>query len=61
MDNPETKEQNIGMVRLNPSRLLSGDIPRLGVRKQYGRVGECYKKVFGFVSAHIKIWFCEIY
>lgn len=29
MDNPETKEQNLGMARLNPLRLLKGDVPRL--------------------------------
>lgn len=29
MDNPETKEQNLDMARLNPLRLLKGDVPRL--------------------------------
>lgn len=29
MDNPETKEQNLGMAKLNPLRLLKGDVPRL--------------------------------
>ena len=29
MDNPETKEQNLGMARLNPLHLLKGDVPRL--------------------------------
>ena len=29
MDNPESKEQNQSMAKLNPFRLLSGDVPRL--------------------------------
>ena len=29
MDNPETKEQNLDMAKLNPLRLLKGDVPRL--------------------------------
>lgn len=29
MDNPETKELNLDMARLNPLCLLKGDVPRL--------------------------------
>ena len=29
MDNPDTKEQNLGMAKMNPLRLLQGDAPRL--------------------------------
>ena len=29
MDNPSTKEQNLSLVKINPQRLLKGDVPRL--------------------------------
>lgn len=29
MDVPEKKQQNIAMAKLNPSRLLAGNVPRL--------------------------------
>lgn len=35
MDNPETKEQNLDMTRLNPLRLLKGDVHRLRRSSRY--------------------------
>ena len=35
MDNPETKEQNLDMTRLNPLRLLKGDVHRLRRSPRY--------------------------
>ncbi len=29
MDNPKTREQNLSLAKLNPQRLLQGDVPRL--------------------------------